>query len=57
MRSIAVLGATGSIGSQALDIIKKHPERFRAAVLTAHSNARARRPSRSNRMPSALRSA
>lgn len=41
MRSIAVLGATGSIGSQALDIIKRHPERFRAAVLTAHSNARA----------------
>ncbi|MBR2572650.1 MAG: 1-deoxy-D-xylulose-5-phosphate reductoisomerase [Clostridia bacterium] len=38
MRSIAILGATGSIGTQALDIIDRHPERFRAAVLTARSD-------------------
>lgn len=36
-KNIAVLGATGSIGSQTLDIIAEHPERYRAAVLTAGS--------------------
>ena len=30
-----MLGATGSIGSQTLDIIAAHPERYRATVLTA----------------------
>ncbi len=39
MPTIAVLGATGSIGSQALDLIDKHPDRFRAGVLAAHSSA------------------
>ncbi len=34
-KNIAVLGATGSIGSQTLDIIAAHPERYRATVLTA----------------------
>ena len=36
MRKIAVLGATGSIGGNTLDVIAHHPERFRASVLTAH---------------------
>ena len=36
MRKIAVLGATGSIGGNTLDVIARHPERFRASVLTAH---------------------
>ncbi|MGI6238499.1 MAG: 1-deoxy-D-xylulose-5-phosphate reductoisomerase [Christensenellales bacterium] len=36
-RSIAILGATGSIGTQALDIIRRHPDRFYAACLTARS--------------------
>ena len=35
MRNIAILGATGSIGSQALDIIDKYPELFRACALAA----------------------
>lgn len=39
MRSVAILGATGSIGGQALDIIEKHPDQFRAAVLTAYASA------------------
>ena len=39
MRTIAILGATGSIGSQALDIVRRHPDRFRARCLTAHSSA------------------
>ncbi len=34
---VAILGATGSIGTQTLDVIARYPERFRAAVLTAHS--------------------
>ena len=38
MRQVAVLGATGSIGSSALDVIARHPQRFRAAVLSAHRN-------------------
>lgn len=35
VKRIAVLGATGSIGSQTLDIINKHPELYKAVVLTA----------------------
>ena len=37
MRRIAVLGATGSIGASALDVIARHPDRFAATVLTADS--------------------
>ncbi|MFC3129179.1 1-deoxy-D-xylulose-5-phosphate reductoisomerase [Coralloluteibacterium stylophorae] len=37
VQRIAVLGATGSIGSSALDVIARHPERFRATVLSAHA--------------------
>ncbi|MCR4577873.1 MAG: 1-deoxy-D-xylulose-5-phosphate reductoisomerase [Clostridiales bacterium] len=39
MRKIAVLGATGSIGTQTLDIIEKHPEMFRAEALSAATSA------------------
>ena len=38
MRTIAVLGATGSIGASALDVITRHPDRLRATVLAAGSN-------------------
>jgi 1-deoxy-D-xylulose-5-phosphate reductoisomerase len=37
MKEIAILGATGSIGASALDVIARHPQRFRATVLSAHS--------------------
>ncbi|MDX2246691.1 MAG: 1-deoxy-D-xylulose-5-phosphate reductoisomerase [Bacteroidia bacterium] len=37
-RNIAILGSTGSIGTQALDVISRFPDRFAAEVLTAHSN-------------------
>lgn len=37
-RKIAVLGATGSIGTQALDMVRRYPERFSASCLTAHSS-------------------
>lgn len=38
MRHIAILGATGSIGASALDVIARHPDRFRVTALTAHRN-------------------
>lgn len=38
-RHIAILGSTGSIGTQALDVIRQHPNHFVAEVLTAQSNA------------------
>ena len=37
-KNIAILGSTGSIGTQTLDIIAEYPDRFRAYVLTAASN-------------------
>ncbi len=37
-RQIAILGSTGSIGTQALDVIRQHPERFVVSVLTANRN-------------------
>ncbi len=37
LRRVAVLGATGSIGASALDVIARHPDRFRASVLAAGS--------------------
>ena len=39
MRTIAILGATGSIGTQALDIVRRYPNRFSAVCLTAHSSS------------------
>lgn len=39
MRTLAVLGATGSIGGSTLDVVARHPERFRVTVLAAHRNS------------------
>jgi len=38
MRTITILGATGSIGSSALDVIARHPDRYRVHALTAQSS-------------------
>ena len=38
-KTIAILGATGSIGTQALDLVRRHPDRFSAACLTANSSS------------------
>ena len=38
-KNIAILGSTGSIGTQALEVIRQNPGRFRAFVLTAQTNA------------------
>jgi 1-deoxy-D-xylulose-5-phosphate reductoisomerase len=36
MQNIAILGATGSIGASTLDVIARHPSRFRVTALTAN---------------------
>jgi 1-deoxy-D-xylulose-5-phosphate reductoisomerase len=36
-QGICILGATGSIGSSTLDVLARHPDRFRVVALTAHS--------------------
>ena len=38
-RHIAILGSTGSIGTQAVEVIKAHPDRFQVEVLTTNNNA------------------
>lgn len=38
---VAILGCTGSIGTQALDICRRHPDRLRVTALAARSSARA----------------
>ena len=38
MRKIAILGSTGSIGTQALDLCRRHPDRYRVTALTARGS-------------------
>jgi len=38
MQGVAILGATGSIGVSTLDVIKRHPDRFKVVALTANQN-------------------
>lgn len=38
-RHIAILGSTGSIGTQALEVLEAHPNAFELEVLTAHGSA------------------
>ncbi len=38
MKSLTILGATGSIGVNTLDVISEHPTRFNVIALTAHYN-------------------
>ncbi len=39
MKNIAIFGSTGSIGTQALEVIAANPSLFTVDILTAHSNA------------------
>jgi len=36
-RTVTILGATGSIGASTLDVIARHPQRYRVHALSAHS--------------------
>lgn len=39
MKRLAILGSTGSIGTQALEVVAAHPDLFEVEVLSAHRNA------------------
>lgn len=39
IKNIAILGSTGSIGTQALEVIRQNPDRFKAYLLTANNNS------------------
>ena len=39
MPTLSILGSTGSIGTQALELVRLHPDRFQVKALTAHRNA------------------
>jgi 1-deoxy-D-xylulose-5-phosphate reductoisomerase len=38
MRSVVILGSTGSVGTQALDVVRRNPERFKVVGLSAGTN-------------------
>lgn len=38
MKNVAILGSTGSIGRQALDVVRSHPEQFALYGISAHSS-------------------
>jgi len=38
-KKIAILGSTGSIGTQALEVVEEHSDKFQVEVLTANTNA------------------
>jgi 1-deoxy-D-xylulose-5-phosphate reductoisomerase len=38
-RRLTILGSTGSVGRQALDVVRAHPDRFDVVALSANSNA------------------
>jgi len=40
LKHIAILGSSGSVGTQALEVIRENPDRFKVSVLTAGNNAR-----------------
>ena len=35
MREVVLLGSTGSIGTQAVDVVRRNPDRFRVVGLAA----------------------
>lgn len=38
MKYVSILGSTGSIGTQTLDVIRQHPDQFKAVALIANKN-------------------
>ena len=42
MEQLTILGATGSIGRQTLDVVRSNPDRYRAACLTTNAGVIAR---------------
>jgi len=40
IKNIAILGSTGSIGTQTLDVVRQHPDRFRVWMISANNSDR-----------------
>lgn len=38
MKQIAILGSTGSIGTQTLEVVREHPDKFAVYAISAHRN-------------------
>ena len=38
VRRLCILGATGSIGVSTLDVVRRHPDKFKVVSLSAYSN-------------------
>ena len=38
MKTLSILGSTGSIGCNALEVIKLHPDKFKIFALSGHNN-------------------
>jgi len=38
VKRLAILGSTGSIGTQTLDVVERHPDKFKVQMLTAYRN-------------------
>ncbi len=51
MRSVTILGATGSVGTSTLDLVEREPDRFRVEALTAYSDVEGSPPRRSGPTP------
>ncbi|HEV7390257.1 MAG TPA: 1-deoxy-D-xylulose-5-phosphate reductoisomerase [Burkholderiales bacterium] len=39
LQNLTILGSTGSVGASTLDVVQRHPERFRVIALTAHTQS------------------
>ena len=39
MRSVSLMGSSGSVGTQALEVVRAEPERFRVHALATHRSA------------------
>ena len=48
MKRLAILGSTGSIGEQTLDVVASHPDRFQVVSLAAGRHIRSRSETDSN---------
>ena len=38
MKNLSIIGSTGSIGTQTLDVVSQHPDQFKVVALVAHHN-------------------
>ena len=38
MKYLSIIGSTGSIGTQTLDVVSQHPDQFKVVALVAHHN-------------------